>query len=101
LETFGRVLVEAMSARLPVITTDAPGCRDVITDQVTGLLSKPDDVELMALNIQKMLQDEELRISIIERAFSYCQKYDWNVVVTQYENVYYRAISERKLMAGN
>ena len=30
-ETFGIVLVEAMASRLPIISTSAPGCVDVIS----------------------------------------------------------------------
>lgn len=38
-----RTLLEAAAMGRPVITTDAPGCRDAIIDNVTGYLCKPKD----------------------------------------------------------
>ena len=37
-EGFPKVLMEAASLGLPVITTDVPGCRDAIIKNVTGIL---------------------------------------------------------------
>eukprot|EP01018_Ginkgo_biloba_P021110 Gb_25765 [translate_table: standard] len=37
-ETFGRVTIEAMSFSLPVLGTDAGGTREIVEDNVTGLL---------------------------------------------------------------
>ena len=34
LETFGMVLIEAMAAGLPIVSTKSPGCRDVIIDGI-------------------------------------------------------------------
>jgi glycosyltransferase involved in cell wall biosynthesis len=33
---------------LPVITTDAPGCRDTVDDEITGFLCKVKDVDSLA-----------------------------------------------------
>ena len=40
-EPFGRVIVEGMLARRPVIATDAGGAREIITHQKDGLLIQP------------------------------------------------------------
>ncbi len=43
-ETQGLVLVEAMSAGVPVVAVDAPGVRDVVVDGVNGRLLPAEDV---------------------------------------------------------
>jgi glycosyltransferase involved in cell wall biosynthesis len=47
-EGLPRVLLEAAAMGKPVITTDAPGCRDVVEDGVTGLLCQPRSTQSLA-----------------------------------------------------
>lgn len=39
-----RVLLEGAAAGRPIVTTDAPGCRDVVQEGVSGFLVRPRDV---------------------------------------------------------
>ena len=43
-----RSLLEAGAVGRPIITTDMPGCRDVVVDGKTGYLVAPNDVEQLA-----------------------------------------------------
>jgi glycosyltransferase involved in cell wall biosynthesis len=58
-----RVLLEAMAIERPIITTDAPGCKNVCVDGVNGFLVKPKDVESLYLAMKRMveLRDEKLK----------------------------------------
>jgi len=58
-----RVLLEAMAMEKPIITTDAPGCRNVCVEGVNGFLVKPKDVESLYLAMKRMVElgDEKLR----------------------------------------
>lgn len=47
-ETFGRVTVEAMFAKIPVIGSNAGGTPEIIVDKQTGLLYSPHDAEHLA-----------------------------------------------------
>lgn len=49
-----RVLLEASAMAIPVITTDAPGCREAIEDGVTGFLCAPRDVDSLGAAIERM-----------------------------------------------
>ena len=62
-EGIPRVLLEAMAMEKPIITTDAPGCRNVCVDGVNGFLVKSKDVESLYLAMKRMVElgDEKLR----------------------------------------
>jgi glycosyltransferase involved in cell wall biosynthesis len=62
-EGIPRVLLEAMAMEKPIITTDAPGCKNVCVDGVNGFLVKPKDLESLYLAMKRMveLEDEKLR----------------------------------------
>lgn len=61
-----KVLLEAAASGRPIITTDMPGCREVVEDGVNGLLVKPRDAEGLALAIKQLLNDPALRVRMGE-----------------------------------
>jgi glycosyltransferase involved in cell wall biosynthesis len=87
-EGFGLVLIEAMAAGVPVVATDVPGIRDVITDGVNGVLAPTHDVSVLAGAIGHVLDDDQLRAKIIEggRA-AVAQRYNWDAVFKQYQSL--------------
>jgi glycosyltransferase involved in cell wall biosynthesis len=56
-----KVLLEAAASGLPVVTTDWPGCRDVVQDGVNGLLVPVRDPEALANAIAALATDPERR----------------------------------------
>ena len=60
-EGFPKVLMEAASLGLPVITTDVPGCRDAVIKNVTGILVPAKDEIKLANAISKLFEDVNLR----------------------------------------
>lgn len=62
------VLMEAMVAGTPVISTRVSGIPELVEDGVTGLLVPARDEASLASAIQRMLSDDELRRGCIERA---------------------------------
>jgi glycosyltransferase involved in cell wall biosynthesis len=53
-------LTEGAACGLPLITTDMPGCREVVTDGEDGLLIRPRDAEALASAIARLLDSPEL-----------------------------------------
>jgi glycosyltransferase involved in cell wall biosynthesis len=56
-EAMGRVLLEAMACRKPVVATRTNGAQDYVVDGKTGLLCEIDDVDGLALAMHRLLQD--------------------------------------------
>ncbi|MBY8202531.1 glycosyltransferase family 4 protein [Vibrio fluvialis] len=72
-----RILIEAASCQRPVITTDVPGCRELVEDGVNGLLIKPGSVEALVNGLESLLlqpvKREQLGLEgrrIVEREFA-------------------------------
>ncbi|HKR00436.1 MAG TPA: glycosyltransferase [Pyrinomonadaceae bacterium] len=59
-EPFGNVFVEALSARLPVITTATGGAVEIVNNSC-GILVQPGDVQDLATSLRELIQDPTLR----------------------------------------
>ena len=60
-EGLPKSLLEAASAEIPIVTTDVPGCREVVEDGVNGYLVPAKNVELLASRIENLINDPKLR----------------------------------------
>lgn len=60
-ESFGRVIVEAMAAGLPVVGVDGGGVQEIVQHDRTGILVPPDDAAAMARAVEALLRDPERR----------------------------------------
>lgn len=55
-----RSILEALATGRAVITTDAPGCRETVTDQVNGFLTATKSVESLEAAIEKFIVDPSI-----------------------------------------
>ena len=60
-ESFGRVLVEAMAAGVPVVGTRSGGAPEIVREGLDGLLVAPGDAFEMSDAILKLINDDGLR----------------------------------------
>jgi len=60
-EPFGRVLIEAMAMKVPVVATQGGGIPEVVVEGQTGLLVPSANSAELARAIQRLLDDQELR----------------------------------------
>jgi glycosyltransferase involved in cell wall biosynthesis len=56
-----RALIEAAAAGRPIVTTDMPGCREVVRDGKEGFVVPPHDIEAAAFALAKLAGDPALR----------------------------------------
>jgi glycosyltransferase involved in cell wall biosynthesis len=60
-EGLPRSLLEAMAAGLPIVSTDVPGCREVVRHGENGLLVAAGDSAGLASALRSLIEDPELR----------------------------------------
>ncbi len=63
-EPFGRVLIEAMATKIPVIASSVGGVLEVVDHEKTGYLLDPDAADGWCGYINKLVHDESLRIQL-------------------------------------
>ena len=62
-----KVLIEAASCGRPIVTTDTPGCREIVREGENGFLIPPRDIPALAGAIQRLIDDPSLRKKMGER----------------------------------
>ena len=92
-ESFGLVALEAMAAKVPVISSNAGGIREVNVHGVTGFLATIGDVETMANYSLELLQNPELHEEFRNNAYERAKEFSMDTIVPKYEEVYNRALS--------
>ena len=88
-EGMPKVICEALSCGLPVITTDTPGCRDAIIPNVTGLLVPTRDVDSLVNSILYLIADRSrlTKMSINARNFA-IDNFDVSKIVSRHLEIY-------------
>jgi len=87
-EGFPLVLIEAMAAGVPIVASDAPGIRDVVTNDATALMVPVGSPERLAGAIQKMVDHPDLRNRLAADAFvEVARRFTWDQVLPQYRRL--------------
>jgi glycosyltransferase involved in cell wall biosynthesis len=68
-----QVLIEAASCGKPIVTTDVPGCREVVCHGDTGLLVQLRDSRALADALRVLISDPQLRISMGRNARTFAE----------------------------
>jgi phosphatidylinositol alpha-mannosyltransferase len=87
-ESFGIVLVEAMSAGAPVLASDLGAFSRVLDGGALGALFPVGDPAGLAAGLLRLLDDPDARRGYAERARAGVRRYDWSTVAGQVMAVY-------------
>ncbi|MED5588695.1 MAG: glycosyltransferase family 4 protein [Chloroflexota bacterium] len=87
-ESFGIVLLEAMSASKPVVASDIEGFRGVMTHGEQGLLVPKKDSNAMAEALGMLARDPELRRKLGGNGNRLAEGYRWEVIAGRVEAYY-------------
>lgn len=94
-ESFGLAALEAMINRVPVISTNAGGLSEVNEEGISGFLSDVGNIDEMANNALKILEDDLVLEKFKENAVKSAQKFDILNILPLYEEVYENAYKGR------
>jgi phosphatidyl-myo-inositol alpha-mannosyltransferase len=98
-ESFGMVLTRAFACATPVVASDIPGYRDVMTSE-TGLTVPPDDPSALAEAVAALLGDETSRCQAGLAARRLAQeRYSWEAIGRRLVDVYERALGRMPVAA--
>ena len=90
-EPFGRVNIEAMYLKKPVVSTNIGGPTEIFEDGVNGFLIEPNNPEQLANKLSLLLSDPDLRRRIGQRAYStVMDRFTITRTVQTIENIYER-----------
>jgi glycosyltransferase involved in cell wall biosynthesis len=73
-ESYGRVIVEAMSLGRPVVTSDTEGARELIQHEQTGFIVPTSDVAAMADRIEHLLANPDVAAEVGARARQFIRR---------------------------
>lgn len=87
-ENYPLVLLEAMAAGVPVVTTRVGGIPEMIEDGLSGLLVPPDDPSALATALARVSSDDGLRDRLIEGGREVAERHRWDRIVAQLVDEY-------------
>lgn len=84
-EGFGIVYIEAMLHGLPVLAVRATAVPEVVGDGVSGLLSKPGDMDGLAANMDRLLSNAPLLDALSSGALEDARRFSFPVFQSRVE----------------
>jgi len=88
-DTFGMVVLEAMSASLPVIISGNVGAKDLVRDGINGFVVEREDVGMISSKIVRLLNKEN-REKMAEEAYKVAEQNTWDRMSEKVLEIYSR-----------
>jgi glycosyltransferase involved in cell wall biosynthesis len=92
-EGIPRVLFEAGALKLPLITTDTPGCRETVLDGENGFLIEPQSANALTEAVLTLLESPERRREMGQRSYELMkQRFELTIVSAAYSDLYRKTL---------
>ena len=96
-----KTLLEAAASGRAIITTNVPGCRDIVRQGVNGILVEPKNATALAAAIEELLNDPERRQKMGERGREIAVgEFSQEQVVKETLSLYSRLLKPGDLSSG-
>ena len=89
-------LFEYMAARRPIVATDLPAMREVLTPNVNAILVVPGSAPALSAGIRRVLSDPELAVRLSEAAATAVLDYTWDRRAERLEALLGSVVGERR-----
>jgi len=99
-EGFPNVIIEAMAAGLPIVSTDASGIRDILSNGRNGLISSVNREQELAGLILSLFRNNTLAETLRDNALQDVRDYGWDKVSMQYLDLYQEVIRHQEKNAA-
>ena len=84
-----KAIIESMASGIPLVTTKVGMAPDLVNDGINGMLCNIEDVEQIFMKAAEVIDNKELRKSIIKNATKTSEEYDYKLFPDKlYYNVY-------------
>lgn len=87
-EGFGLAVLEAMSAGIPVVTSDLPVFREYLVAGRDALLIEPGDVGELAAALLSTIEDADLRQALVSAGANVAARFTWQESARQHRSIY-------------
>jgi len=92
-----KVLIEAAACGRPIVTTDMPGCREIVQDEENGILVPPRDGQAVAGALEQLIDDAERRREMGKKGRELVkEEFSIDHVVQSTLEVYKNALADRR-----
>ena len=98
-ESFGIVLLEAMAAGKAIVCSDIHGYKGVVRRGEQALLVPPKDVKALAVALEEVLRDPQMRARMGASGRERVVQYGWENIAAKVDD-YYRFVIRRVAMHG-
>lgn len=95
-EGLPRVIIESMTAGIPVIATYIDGIKEIVEEGLTGFVVQSHETEKMAERVLRLLNNVELWKRFSEEAKKRVNEFDIDLMVSQQEQLYLSLYENRK-----
>ena len=95
-ETFGNVVLEAMSSGTPAVVANAGGVKEFVINDVNGRICEQQNAESFVHAISELLEDETMRLRMGVEARNYALTQSWDTIFDGLISDYYDVLQSSR-----